>query len=399
MSFITELPEKWQALWQQKGFSEPSIIQSQTYHPLKAGQNLLGISPTGSGKTLAYLLPSLQKVTTGQGMQLLILTSSQELSIQVFEVAKEWGEALGLKTQAVIGGANVKRQIDKLKERPEVLVGTPGRVLELIKQKKIKAHQIQTLIFDEADQLLGEVLPQQIIKTVNQQSQFAFFSATGQKVIAEVKELRPDIQIIDVSQNDQSTSGLEHYYLKVTPRKRGEELRRLANVSEMQSLVFFNELSDLGDAEEKLLYRQLPVASLASDQNKLLRKAAIENFKKQQLTLLLTTDLAARGLDIENLPLVINYDIPTSEESYLHRAGRTGRMGKKGQVITFVHEGNFRDYQRLLKSVGVEGQEIFLYGAALHHEASAENKQRSEQNKKNNQKGINKGRKKVRKLK
>lgn len=383
---MTSLPEKWQELWQEKGFEAAALIQEKVYQPLRDGKNLLGVSPTGSGKTLAYLLPTLQAVKPGEGMQLLVLTSSQELGMQVYEVAKEWGGALNLKSQAIIGGANVKRQIEKLKERPEVLIGTPGRVLELIKQKKIKANLIQTVIFDEADQLLVEELPQQIIKAVGTKNQFAFFSATGNQVLEKVKELRPDVEVVDVSGEDTSTSGLEHYYLKVAPRKRGEELRRLANVEQLQSLVFFNELTDLGDAEEKLLYHQLPVASLASDQNKMIRKGAIEHFRKGDLTLLLTTDLAARGLDIENLSFVINYDVPFSKESYLHRAGRTGRMGKSGKVITFLHEGNLRDYQRLLKSADLQAKEIFLYGGQLQLDPPAEKKDYSNAGKNSPQK-------------
>lgn len=152
---LTQLPEVWQQRWEKNDFNDFSLIQESTFQQLSDGLDVLGISPTGSGKTLAYLLPLLQKVVKGDGNQLLILTSSQELSMQVFEVAKEWAQDLKLTVQSVIGGANVKRQIEKLKQKPEILVGTSGRVLELIKQKKIKVQQIKMVVFDEADRSLS----------------------------------------------------------------------------------------------------------------------------------------------------------------------------------------------------------------------------------------------------
>lgn len=136
MTFIKNTPEAWQEHWQASGFSEPSIIQAKSFQPLKEKQNVLGISPTGSGKTLAYVLPLLLNIEKAQGSQLLILAPSQELAMQISQVVRDWASLLQLKTQLLIGGANVSRQVEKLKKKPEILVGTPGRVLELIKAKK-----------------------------------------------------------------------------------------------------------------------------------------------------------------------------------------------------------------------------------------------------------------------
>lgn len=175
----TTWPDAWQKLWQEAGFSAPSLIQDTVYEPLAQGQSLIGVSPTGSGKTLAYLLPLLGKVKPKEGNQLLILTSSQELAMQVTEVARLWGQAIGLAVQPLIGGANTKRQVEKLKAKPEVLVGTPGRVLELIKAKKIKSQQIDMLVLDEVDQLLKEGqlgLAAKINQTLTKQAQRCFFS-------------------------------------------------------------------------------------------------------------------------------------------------------------------------------------------------------------------------------
>lgn len=362
---IDALPEKWQERWCKEGFDAPALIQKEVYQPLLEGKDVLGISPTGSGKTLAYLLPLLQRVQPGAGMQLLILTASQELAMQVADVAKGWSEDLGLKQQSLIGGANPKRQIEKLKQKPEVLIGTSGRVHELIQQKKVKSAQIKMVVLDEADQLMQEQLTSLVIKAIGVKGQFAYFSATGTQAEKEILDLRPETAVFDVSQTDKSASQISHYFLKVAPRKRVEELRRVANVKDFQGLVFFSEVNELGDAEAKLSYHGLAVAGLASDQNKMLRKAAISKFRAGQLALLLATDIAARGLDITDLAYVINADLPNSKEDYLHRSGRTGRMGKTGSVITFVNEGNLSVYQRLMRSLKLEAKEIFLYDGAL----------------------------------
>src|SRR5699024_5763936 len=156
--------------WQEAGFQKPALIQSKVFTAITEGKNLVGIAPTGSGKTLAYLLPLFNKLVPGNPSQLLVLTSSQELAMQVVEVARKWLAGSGMKVQPLIGGANVKRQQEALKKKPEVLIGTPGRVLELITAKKIKAPTIKTIVFDEVDQLVqGQSLQliQQIVKATD----------------------------------------------------------------------------------------------------------------------------------------------------------------------------------------------------------------------------------------
>ncbi|OTN76999.1 hypothetical protein A5886_002079 [Enterococcus sp. 8G7_MSG3316] len=373
----TTWPENWQTLWQEAGFTTPSLIQEKVYGPLAKGQSLIGISPTGSGKTLAYLLPLLGKVKPNEGNQLLILTSSQELAMQVTEVARTWGQAIDLTVQPLIGGANTKRQVEKLKAKPEVLVGTPGRVLELIKAKKIKSQQIEMLVLDEVDQLLKEGqlgLAAKINQTLTKEAQRSFFSATANEVITEIQPLVHTTPIIiDVTAEDQSKGLIHHYYLDYPQRRIVDGLRRLAHLPAFQGLVFFNELSAMGNAEEKLLYHGLPVATLASDQNKLARRGALESFRQGKVRQLLTTDVAARGLDIHDLPYVINTDVPLDKESYLHRAGRVGRMGKEGTVVTIVQDHSLKDLKKIAKQLDITLEEVFLHGGALHTEAPAVN--------------------------
>lgn len=369
MTFIKNLPEALQNHWQASGFSEPSIIQEKSFQPLKESENVLGISPTGSGKTLAYVLPLLLNVEKDQGSQLLILAPSQELGVQISQVVREWATLLQLKTQSLIGGANVGRQIEKLKKKPEVLVGTPGRVLELIKTKKIKSHLLKTIVMDEVDQLFHEKevnLTKQILASAPTEFQLVFYSATADRVSEEAQKLTDQLTIIDVTNEDQSSGVVNHYFMTLSPRKKSDYLRSLAYTPGFRAMVFFNQVVDLGTAEEKLTYEGVNVVGLASDQNKTFRKLAIDQFSKKSAVMLLTTDIAARGLDFEAVPFVVNAEVPLSEESYIHRAGRVGRMGAAGSVVTFVNDATKRDYQRLMKKIELPSKEIFLYDGAIH---------------------------------
>lgn len=366
---IDFLPEKWQQKAKDEGFEEATHIQEKVFSKLNQKESLVGVAPTGTGKTLAYLWPTLLNVEPKQGNQLLVLTPSQELGVQVSNVARNWALDLGLQVQSLIGGANKKRQIEKLKAKPEVLVGTPGRLVELIKEKKVKAAYIQTVILDEADQLLQKEalgFMQSIIKSVPNSNQFAFFSATGTNALPEIKQLfQQELPVVDVTKEDNHLQQVDHYYLVYPARRTVDVLRRLGHVTDFQGLVFFNEVQDLGSAVEKLQYHHLPVASLASDQDKQARKQALENFRQQELVELLTTDVASRGLDIADLYYVVNTEVPNSKESYLHRAGRIGRMGKAGAVITIVQENTLPELKKIAKNLELSLQEIYLYEGEL----------------------------------
>ncbi|MBO0448890.1 DEAD/DEAH box helicase [Enterococcus sp. MJM12] len=363
------LPATLLEQWQKAGYENASLIQKQVFEPLKTRQNVVGVAPTGSGKTVAYLLPSLMQVTPGGGNQLLILTASQELAMQVLETARFWTEKTQLKVQPLIGGANTKRQLEKLKEKPEILIGTAGRVLELMKTKKIKSHQLQTVIFDEADQLLaGQALEiaKGILQHLDRSCQLNFFSATALSVLPEIKTItKDDFTLIDVTKEDNSQGEVAHLYLMTSKRKKADTLKKLLHVADFRSLIFFNEVAELGAVAEKLQYHNLPVATLASDQNKMLRKTALQAFKADKIKGLLTTDVAARGLDLADLPMIVNVEVPMDDASYLHRAGRVGRMGKKGTVITLVAENDLSYLKKMTKKMALPLKKVFLYGGQL----------------------------------
>ncbi|EOT44193.1 DEAD/DEAH box helicase [Enterococcus columbae] len=369
---VNHLPDAWQKRWQQQQFSQPTKIQEEAFNRMIQGESFVGVSPTGSGKTLAYLLPAMLQIKEKQLTQVLILTATQELAMQVTEVARAWANDLDLKVQPLIGGANIKRQIEKLKEKPEVIIGTVGRVVELVQQRKLKLHLIKTLILDEADQLLASKeasLLGHVMKAVDKNVQLTAFSASGQNLpTLFAKYYQKNLSLVDVTDQDDSQGRIFHGYIIWPKRQSVDALRRIAHIPSMQALVFFNQLSDLGAAEDKLLYHQLAVSSLASDQNKLMRKLALTAFKEGKSTLLLSTDIAARGLDIVELPYVINVDIPQDKASYLHRAGRVGRMGHDGMVLTLLEAHQVREYKKLLQDLDLTAEEYYLYAGQVTKE-------------------------------
>ncbi|WP_313468305.1 DEAD/DEAH box helicase [Carnobacterium sp.] len=358
-----------QQYWEKLEYTTPSAIQNKVYEPLKEGRDVVGISPTGTGKTVAYTLPSIEQIQPKSGVQLVILAPSQELAVQVAAVVKEWGKQLELTVQTMIGGANKNRQIEKLKERPEVIVGTPGRILEIAETKKLKLHQVKTIILDEADQLLQQEqlnTVRQVVSKLPGERQMAFFSATSNEIMQELpKWFNVDPEWIDVTDEDQSKGTVVHAYIETPTRKRVEVLRRLTRMEDFRGLVFVNNVANLTLAFEKLQYEGISVAVLHAEKYKTERQHALQQFRDGKVKLLLTTDVASRGLDIRGLPYVIQYDLPLNKESYIHRSGRTARMGQKGTVLTLVNERELREFKKIISSLDLKLTPLFLYGGKL----------------------------------
>ena len=357
----THFPNSWQDKLENLGFSELTSIQEELFEPISSGKSVLGISPTGTGKTLAYLFPCLLKLTPKKAQQLLILAPNTELAGQIFEVCKSWADSLGLNSQLFISGSSQKRQIERLKKGPEIIIGTLGRIFELVKLKKIKMMNIDTIVLDEFDQLLSDSqyhFVDKIVRYAPRDHQLIYMSATTK---FDQEKIAPNTRTIDLS--DQKLDNIQHFYMQVDQRHRVDMLRKLAHVEDFRGLVFFNSLSDLGSAEEKLQFRDVLAVSLASDVNVKFRKVILEKFKEKQLTLLLATDLLARGIDIDSLECVVNFDIPRDIETYTHRAGRTGRMGKEGYVITLVtHPEELKKLKKFasVREIVLKNQELYI---------------------------------------
>lgn len=366
---IKQLPQALKTIWTEQGYEKATPIQTELYEPLLAGVNVIGISPTGSGKTVAYLLPLLQRVKAGEGNQLLVLLPSQELAIQVTNVAKTWGDSLGLKIEQMIGGANKKRQIEKLKQKPEVIIGTVGRVSELMQDKKIKAHTIQSLVLDEADQLLQPTELQalgHIFKAIQRDTQLIAISATDTDIATLLeKQGATAIKRIDVTDKDTSRGNVTHGYLECPSRKRGELLRRFAHMEGMRGIVFFNQVQELGVVSDKLRFEGILHETLASDQNKMERQLALQGFETGKVPFLLTTDVAARGIDFQEVPVIIQYDVAFDKDIYTHRSGRTGRMGHSGYVLTFVGHEQEHYWHKLCTQLELQPTKFVTYKGSL----------------------------------
>lgn len=358
-----------QQYWKELDYTTPSAIQNKVYEPMKAGKDVVGISPTGTGKTVAYTLPALEQVEPKGGVQVLILAPSQELAVQVAAVVQEWSKQLGLSVQTLIGGANKVRQIEKLKEKPEVIVGTPGRILEIAETKKLKLHQVKTVILDEADQLLQQdqlSTVRNVIGKLPGERQMAFFSATSNELMEDLsKWFNVDPEWIDATEEDESKGEVLHAYIETPTRKRVEILRRLTHMEGFSGLVFVNNVANLTLAFEKLQYEGISVTVLHSEKYKTERQHALQQFRDGKVKLLLTTDVASRGLDIRGLPYVIQYDLPLNKESYIHRSGRTARMGQSGTVLTLVNGRELREFKKIISPLELPLTPLYLYGGEL----------------------------------
>ncbi|MED4648692.1 DEAD/DEAH box helicase [Bacillus inaquosorum] len=355
--------------WNASGFQKPTPVQEQAAQLIMDGKDVIAESPTGTGKTLAYALPVLERIKPDQKHpQAVILAPSRELVMQIFQVIQDWKAGSELRAASLIGGANVKKQVEKLKKHPHIIVGTPGRVFELIKAKKLKMHEVKTIVLDETDQL---VLPEhretmkQIIKTTLRDRQLLCFSATLKKETEDVlRELAHEPEVLKVQRSKAEAGKVKHQYLICDQRDKVKLLQKLSRLQGMQALVFVRDIGNLSVYAEKLAYHHVNLGVLHSEAKKMERAKIIAAFEDGEFPLLLATDIAARGLDIENLPYVIHADIP-DEDGYVHRSGRTGRAGKEGNVLSLVTKLEESKLKKMAKKLGVELSEAVYTGGKL----------------------------------
>ncbi|MGX7109209.1 DEAD/DEAH box helicase [Facklamia miroungae] len=374
--------------WNEKKFSEATPIQKQVYPFFKNKESVVAISPTGTGKTLAYLLPTLERLEPNHRLQAIIFAPTQELAQQIFLVADEWSQLVGITCMSIVGGANVKRQIEKLKNKPELIVATPGRFNELLKQtSKLKVHTVEWLVYDEADYLFSKGEQQitdinLIEKRLMKDIQRYFFSATkSEDFLNYLTEKSYEIEKLEVSMASANLK-TDHIVMEVNNRQKTETLKRLAQIESMQAIVFFDQISDLERAAAKLIFERLPVSVLHSQLSNQERQIALEQFRQQKSVYLLTTDLASRGLDIEDVPYVIHYNAADNVRIYFHRSGRTGRMNKEGCVISIVNQQEGFNLRNMLKDSKILLEERVLYNRQLLSEKPAEEDKKHEIKKK-----------------
>ncbi len=329
-----------------QGIMEPTSVQLAAIPAALENKDIIGQSPTGSGKTLAFLLPIFQRVDGGKReMQAIILAPTHELVMQIEKQAKLLAQSSGLPvtSTAIIGEVNITRQIEKLREKPNIIVGSAGRVLELIKKRKINAQTVRTIVIDEGDRMLDEhnlTAVKDVIKTTLRDRQLMLFSATiSEKTLKTAGELMKEPQLIRIEDEGKISPNISHMYIVSEQRDKVEVLRKLvAAIKPERAIVFINKSAELELVTAKLQYHHLSAFDISGSASKEDRKKALEGFRKGDIKLLVASDIAARGLDIKGVTHIFNLDMPEDSKAYLHRVGRTGRMEEEGTAISIVTE-------------------------------------------------------------
>jgi ATP-dependent RNA helicase RhlE len=359
-------------------YSEPYPIQNQAIPPILEGKNILGIAQTGSGKTASFVLPILElfqrkKASRNLHLKILILVPTRELAVQIADVITGFGKYLTnpVKHNAVFGGVSLNQQMMTLKNT-EILVATPGRLLELVSTQSVNLSKIEMLVLDEADKMLDLGFQEevnQLFALLPAKRQNILFSATldtENKLIREVLLCNP-IRI-EVEAAEKNTDLIKQTAYRVAPENKGPLLRYLIKTQAMQQvLVFTSSVRTADNLTDKLKKNGIEAMAIHSKKSQSARTEALQRFKKGKTRVLVATDLASRGIDIQFLPFVINYELPRSPKDYVHRIGRTGRAEASGEAISLICPEDEHHFKIIQKKMGkkveiIDFEEFILAG-------------------------------------
>lgn len=325
------------------GFEEASPIQSQAIPIAMTGVDIIGQAQTGTGKTAAFGIPVLEKIDPKlKKLQAIILCPTRELAIQVAEELRKIAKYLhGIKVLPIYGGQEISTQIRSLKAGTQVVIGTPGRVMDHMRRKTVKFTNVHTIVLDEADEMLNMGFREDIetiLKEMPEERQTLLFSATMPKPIMDIaKTYQKDAQTIKVIKKELTVPKIEQYYYEVKAKNKTEALSRLLDMYNPKlSLVFCNTKKQVDELVEALKGRGYFAEALHGDLKQEQRDRVMKRFRTGSTDILVATDVAARGIDVDDVEAVFNYDVPQDDEYYVHRIGRTGRAGREGKAHTFV---------------------------------------------------------------
>ena len=378
---------------QEEGYTQPTPIQAQAIQPLLAGRDLLGCAQTGTGKTAAFALPILQNLYNNplpnngrKPIRTLILTPTRELAIQIEESLKAYGRHLPLRHLVIFGGVSQHAQVQALQRGVDVLVATPGRLLDLIQQGFVSLHQIEIFVLDEADRMLDMGFVHDVKRVITKlpaKRQTLFFSATMPAEIAQLANsiLRDPVKVEVTPQSSTAEKVQQQLYFVGKNDKRNLLLHLLETQLHIDRLLVFNRTKHGANRiVSDLLKAGQTAEAIHGNKSQNARQQALQNFKNSKTRVLVATDIAARGIDIDDLGFVLNYDLPNIPETYVHRIGRTGRAGASGLAISFceAEERPFlNDIQKLInKAIPVLAEHPFVEtGNRSGATASAKNQQ------------------------
>lgn len=344
-------------------YESPYPIQVEAIPAILQGKDLLGLAPTGSGKTAAYILPILQQLLGKETprdryVPVLVLVPTRELAVQVAEVAENFSRFLPrrIKSLAIFGGVSINPQMMKL-GGTEILIATPGRLIDLMGRNSVSISQIKTLVIDEADKMLQMGFKEEmdhLFEYIPNKKQTLLFSATMEGEVEElIKKLLQNPVRVQVAADDFTPDLIAQSAYRVSPETKGPFLRQVIQSRDWkQILVFASSIRTADNVVGKLVKNGIDAVAFHGDKSQGARTEALAKFKSGKTRVLVATDLAARGIDIQALPLVINYELPRSPKDYIHRIGRTGRAGMKGEAISLITPEEQHHFKVIQKKMG-----------------------------------------------
>ena len=347
------------------GFSIPSPIQAAAIPFVLAGRDIVGQAHTGTGKTAAFALPALNNIDVRDGVGLLVITPTRELATQVSDEIFKYGRNMGVKTVTVYGGSSYNRQIDLIQRGASVVVATPGRLLDILKKNLVKDFAPSVVVLDEADEMLDMGFLDdinEIFSYLPSNRQTLLFSATMPKPIKLLAErILENPEFVSITKGETTNTDIDQEYYVIDESERDDAIIRLMDSEKStKSIVFCRTKSEVDRLANVLSSAGYLANGLHGDMEQRQRETVIKNFKNSGVKVLVATDVAARGIHVDNISHVFNYHIPFDPESYVHRIGRTGRAGIKGKAITLLTPLEFKELQRIKAKVGTTMTHAFV---------------------------------------
>ncbi len=323
------------------GYTQPTPIQDQAIEPILQGRDLIGLANTGTGKTAAFLIPIINKICQNRNTKVLVIVPTRELASQINEELRHFSFGLQIYSALVIGGASINRQISDIRRNPSFVIATPGRLKDLLQRRILSLNNFSVFILDEVDLMVDIGFLQDIkyfISLLPQERQSLFFSATIPSKVQQV--LQPFVRnpiTVSVKQQDTAENIDQDVIRVINKEKKVDQLHDLLIKEGFKKVLIFGRTKHgIEKLNKQLSLRGFKVGAIHGNKTQGYRQRILESFKRSEIRILLATDVASRGLDIENVTHVINYDLPETYDDYVHRIGRTGRIGKKGMALTFV---------------------------------------------------------------
>lgn len=347
------------------GYEKPSSIQKKAILPVIDKNDVIAQAQSGTGKTATFSIGMLQNIDESvQETQALVLSHTRELSLQIFDVVKNLSSYMGISYNLSVGGTTIRDNIDELLKNPQVVIGTPGRVLDMINKKALNTRQLKILVVDEADEMLSKIFSNQIydiFRFLPNNIQVGLFSATMTPEFFKISNnfMREPVKIL-VKNEELTLEGIKQFYINI--EKQEFKFDTLCDIYEAcsisQTIIYCNSKRTVDEISQKLVDNNFSISSIHGEMSQTERNDIMQRFRSGETRILISTDLLSRGIDVQQVSLVINFDVPNNPESYIHRIGRSGRYGRKGVAINFVTGYDVRKMEEIEKYYSTQVDEL-----------------------------------------